>query len=356
MITIGIDTHKRVHQAVAVDDRGAEVARWRGGNHPDAWNELMAWMVRLGADRQVGIEGAWNYGRGLAQHLVIGGETVYEVNPRWTSAMRRAARRRGKSDRLDALAVALCVRQEGPGLPRVGLEDETVILQLLTGERENALAEATRLRNQIHAHLMQLDPQYQDAMRSIKTRRALDALKAYTTDDDRPVQRARAEIVRALAQRLELALSQAEEIGKTIRELAAARYEALTRICGVNLLTAGILAGILGPGRRFRSDAELAAYAGAAPLEASSAAHVRHRLNRTGDRRLNAVLYRIALTQAHYSPEGKAYLARRMSEGKTRREAVRALKRYIVRAIYRIWTEIIPLSANPTPCATCGCT
>ena len=89
----------------------------------------------------------------------------------------------------------------------------------------------------------------------------------------------------------------------------------------VNLLTAGVLAGILRPGHRFKSDAALAAYAGVAPLEASSAERVRHRLNRGWNRRLNAVLYRIALTQAHFSPEARAYLDRRVSEGKTRREA-----------------------------------
>ena len=90
-----------------------------------------------------------------------------------------------------------------------------------------------------------------------------------------------------------------------------------------------------------RATAALAAYAGASPLEASSAGHVRHRLNRSGNRRLNAVLYRIALTQAHYSPEARSYLARRASEGKTKREAMRALKRYLARAVFRLWSECL---------------
>jgi transposase len=105
------------------------------------------------------------------------------------------------------------------------------------------------------------------------------------------------------------------------------------------LLTAGALAGIPRPGRRFDNDAQLAARAGVAPLEASSAGAVRRRLNRGGNRRLNAILHRIAVTQARYSPEAKAYLARRLSEGKTGREAMRALKRYIARAVWRLWRE-----------------
>jgi transposase len=126
-----------------------------------------------------------------------------------------------------------------------------------------------------------------------------------------------------------------------IRQRAQARFALLTGLCGVSLLTAGALAGILGPGRRFRTDAQLAAYAGVAPLEASSAGRVRHRLNRGGNRRLNAILHRIAIAQARSSPAARTYLARREAEGKTRREALRALKRFLVQAIWRVWQDCV---------------
>ncbi len=116
----------------------------------------------------------------------------------------------------------------------------------------------------------------------------------------------------------------------------------------MQLLTAGALAGILGPGQRFTSEAQLAAYAGVAPLEASSAGTVRHGLNRGGNRRLNAILYRIALAQARSSPEAQAYLARRKAEGKTWREAMRALKRYLIRAIWRLWQQCLAQQACQT--------
>ena len=112
MITLGVDAHKGVHVAGALNRAGQEVARWRGRNSPNGWQALGAWAAALAGDRQWGIEGAWKYGRGLAQHLVAAGEAVHEVNPRWTAAGRRRARRPGKSDASAAHAVALLVWRE----------------------------------------------------------------------------------------------------------------------------------------------------------------------------------------------------------------------------------------------------
>ena len=211
------------------------------------------------------------------------------------------------------------------------------MLDLLVTEREDIVGEATRLRNQLHQLLLQLDPAYRRRIPSLTATNGVKAAAAYATDDPRSLPQERAGAVRRLAQRLHLAQEQAQALARRIAQLAAARFARLTAICGVSLLTARALAGVLGPGRRFTSDAQLAAYAGVAPLEASSAGRARHRLNRGGNRRLNAILYRIAITQARCSPAARAYLARRLSEGKTKREALRALKRFIVRAIWRRW-------------------
>jgi transposase len=271
---------------------------------------------------------------------VAAGETVYEVNPRWTALGRKAARKQGKTDRLDARAVALFVRQEAPQVPQVFPEDATAILDLLAGEREGAIAEAGRLRNQIHALLLQLDPEYREYFPNLDTTAALDALETYQSGQD-PLQQQRAASVRRLAQRLRLAVAQAEDLAGEIKVRAEAGFSPLVEIYGINLLTAGTLAGILGPGHRFANDAELAAHAGVSPLEASSAGIVRHRLNRGGNRRLNAVIYRIALTQVRGWAPAKAYMERRVSEGKTRREAFRALKRYVVRAVWQQWQKCL---------------
>jgi transposase len=348
MVTIGVDAHKSLHQALALDDAGTILGQWRGANTADNWREMLAWAQSLPSPRQWGIEGAWNYGRGLAQALVSSGETVYEVNPRWTADQRRRARKGGKSDRLDAHAVAKLVRDEGSSLPQVTLEDEATLLDLLVTEREAALAEATRLRNQLHQQLLQLDPAYTGQLPSLTTEAGLQAAASYELVHPTPVQHQRMAAIRRLVHRLRLTVEQAATLASEIGKHVEARYLPLTELTGVKLLTAGALAGILGPGRRFKSEAQLAAYAGVAPLEASSAGSVRHRLNRGGNRRLNAILYRIALTQARSWPPAQAYLARRQAEGKSWREAIRALKRYLIRAIWRLWQRCLA-QAEPAP-------
>lgn len=127
MITIGVDAHKTVHAAVALDEAGRESATWRGPNSPEGG----------GAERRWGSEGAGNDGRGRAQHLTAAGETVYDINPRWTAPGRRQARRPGKSERLDARAVALVVWREAASLPALPREaqDETAVLALLVRAR-----------------------------------------------------------------------------------------------------------------------------------------------------------------------------------------------------------------------------
>jgi transposase len=348
MITIGVDAHKAVHVAAALDAAGREVASWTGANSEEGWAALLAWSQSTGgtAARQWGVEGAGNYGRGLAQHLVGAGERVYDINPQWTAAERRTARRPGKNDRLDAQAVARVVQREAASLPLLQSEDETAILDLLVQERDGALAEATRLRNQLHALLLQLDPRYKQHLPALTSAAGLAALASYAPPVPSPLQRERAATVHRLTQRLQLALRQAQELEGQIRARAKAGFSPLISLKGVNGLTAGALAGILGCGARFPSEAQLAAYAGVVPLEASSAGHVRHRLNRGGNRQLNAILYRIALTQARCYPPAQAYLARRRQEGKTNREAIRALKRFIVRAIWQLWQRCLAQRAT----------
>jgi transposase len=177
-ITIGVDAHKGLPVAVALDAAGRELARWQGPNSHRGWADLAEWATQRGMPRQWGIEGAWNYGRGLAQYLVALGETVYAVNPRWTAQSRRAARKPGKSDRLDARAVALLVWREAATLPQVSADDATAVLDLLVTEREGALAEATRLRNQIHQLLLHLDPEYREHVPNLQTQAGLNAVEA----------------------------------------------------------------------------------------------------------------------------------------------------------------------------------
>lgn len=336
MLTIGVDAHKRVHAAVAIDGNGRELTRWRGGTAPADGDRLQAWAAALAGDRRWGIEGSGQYGHALAQQLVAAGEPVVEVNPRLTATMRRGSRGRGKSDRLDALAVARVVAQEGDALPTVLPDDASAVLAELTADRESARTEATRLRNQLHQVLHQLDPT--GTWPDLTDADAVEALTSYRPPIGDALATTRANRVRHLAARLALALRQAAETAQLIIQLSRPHLAPLRDLCGVGDLSAGMLAGYLG-GRDFTTDAQLASYAGVAPLEASSGEHVRHRLNRGGHRQLNALFHRIVLVQSRCRPETHAYLERRQGDDTTKAEAIRALKRFVARAVFRAWQQ-----------------
>lgn len=160
LVFIGVDAHKRQHAAVAVDALGRELQRWAGANSIQGWLKLQTWAEQFGAECRWGIEGAGSNGRGLAQHLVTAGELVADINPRWTAAERQHSRQRQKTDRLDARAVARILLREGAHLPWLRPEDSTAQFAVLTTARDTAQRAATQIRNQLHAHLLRLDPEY----------------------------------------------------------------------------------------------------------------------------------------------------------------------------------------------------
>lgn len=349
VITIGVDAHKRVHAADAVNDAGKELAAWRGSNSTNGWEVLLGWARGLGDDIVFGVEGAGNYGRGLSQFLVASGYTVYDVNPRLTAFGRRRSRRPDKTDRLDARAVALAVLRESDKLPVVTLEDETSLLNMLSGERDDLLGDETRIRNQIHQLLFQIDPEYQDKLPSLTSNAGVTRILRYTYRGVDALDHERAAAVRRYARRLKVAADQVAELTRRVEEIAEARFRPLMEVSGIAALNAGVLAGLLGPKSRFTKEEQLAVYSGTAPLETSSAGTVRHRLNRGGNRKLNAVLHRIVLSQIRHSGPAKAYIDRRVSEGKTKREAIRAAKRYVARTIWKTWQRCGPSRPTPGP-------
>lgn len=205
-------------------------------------------------------------------------------------------------------------------------------------------------RNRIHALIYQVDPEYHLRLPALRSAAGVKAVLEYTTSSDSPIDRQRVAAIRRLAQQLHLVLQQADELAREIRKLSSPRYAPLTRLCGINLLTAGApwqecldraVASPPKPSSRRMPVWRL--------FRPSSANHLRHRLNRGGNRRLNAATYRIVLTQAHHSPAARKYLARRVAEGKTKREAFRALKRHIVRAIWHLWQECLDSARADDP-------
>ena len=340
MHAIGVDCHKARHTAVLVDAAGQEQARWDGENTPAGWQALADWGQHQSTTLVWGIEGTGQYGRGLAHLLVAAGQTVHEVNPRLTAAQRRGSRRRGKSDAADALAIARVVQQE-PHLPMVQAEDATAVLAVQVIARDRMVHDLTALRNRLHQHLTQLRPVLPTPRPTLTSQAGIAALVDLQIPAGDAMVQAYTQLVRLLAAQMLLVMAQIAELTATIAALCEAWTAPLQAVTGVGVLSAGMLAAHLG-GKTFQTDAALAMYAGVAPLDASSGRQVRQRLNRSGNRLLNAVFHRIALSQAAHSPRARAYLAKHRANGKTAKEALRCLKRMLARVILTAWRQCQP--------------
>lgn len=338
MIWIGVDAHKQVHEAIAVSSEGV-VGQRRIANTPQAWAALLEW-ARQWPERIWAVEGAWYLGRGLAQYLARSGERVHEVNGRWTARRRRGMRTPGKSDRLDARSVATLLREEAATLPRVyAEEDELAQVQLWSRAQAELTKDITRTVNRLHELLLQCDPEYKTRLPDLTTKAAIAALAAYQAPGPRGLDREREALIRATAAQLELLDAQDRELRRKLERVSKARFSPLRQIEGVAAIIACAIAAEIGRPRPGFAEEQLAALGGLSPLEASSAGTVRHRLNRLGNRRLNMLFHQIVLTQARIYPPARTYLLRRQAEGRTAREARRALKRLIVRRVYRAWRD-----------------
>ncbi len=344
MIWIGVDAHKRVHQAVALR-RDGEISERTIGNTPEGWASLLAWGQQW-PERLWAVEGSGSLGRGVAQFLAEHGQRVHEVSPKWTAQRRRTLRKPGKSDRLDALAVAHLLREEATTLPLVLPDEEAVAtVQLWSRLREDVVGDMTRVRNRLHALLLLCDPTYKTHIPDLTTRTGIRACRTYTAPGQGALARHREQAVRQVAAQLMLLADQEQQLHRQLEDAVAQHFAPLQAIPGLGPLTAAALVAELGAPRPGLGESQLAALAGVAPLEASSAGGVRHRLNRQGNRRLNRLFHQITLTQQRIYPPAQRYLARRKQEGRTPREARRALKRLLVRSVWRQWQACW----SPTP-------
>lgn len=336
MIWIGVDAHKKLHLAVAVSAEGV-VAQRSIANTAPAWAALLEW-ARQWPERVWAIEGAWYLGRGLAQYLAERGERVHEVNGKWTAARRRGMRRRGKSDRLDAHSVATLLREEADSLPRVYAQDDAqAAVQLWSRTQAEVTKDMTRVMNRLHELLLLCDPEYKSTLPALTTQAGIEALRTYTAPGGGAIAREREAVIRTTAAQLALLDEQDRALRRKLDRASQASFRPLRRVEGIGEINACAIVAEAGMPRPGFGEEQLAALAGVSPLEASSAGAVRHRLNRGGNRRLNMVFHQIVLTQARIYAPAQAYLARRIAEGKTAREARRALKRLIVRRVFQAW-------------------
>ena len=327
MIVVGVDVHKHSLTAVAVDEVGRGVAEQTVGDG----QALLGWAALLSEERLWALEDCRRLTRQLERTLIAAGERLVRVPPKLMAPQRRSSRVRGKSDPIDALAVARAALRE-PHLdhPRPG-EERLRELKLLVDHRDDLVDERRRAQQRLRWHLHELDPQLVVPAGALDRPVWLDRLARRLGRQEQTL------LVRIARELLGRCRSLTRTILALDRELQA-RIErtapALLALPGCGDFSAAQPLGEIGPIERLQTDAQLARHAGVAPLQASSGKHQRHRLDRGGNRQLNCALHRIAITQARMHPPARAYLERKQAEGKSRREALRCLKRQLARTLY----------------------
>jgi transposase len=339
---LGVDTHCDRHVlAVVTAPAGAVVAGSAAPTNGRGYRELLRVAERHAPGRRAwAIEGTGSYGAGLARYLAGRGETVLEL-----SRTPRAERRlRGKDDELDALRTArAALASQTLALPRAGEQREALRLLLLA--RRSAVDVRREALTQLRAVIVTAPDQLRDEFRELPEGKLLDRcsrLRRTTAAADKLATRL---VLRSLARRVQAATSEAAELEQEIAALVYVIAPALLDEPGVGPIVAAQLLVSWSHRGRLRSEACFARLAGVAPVPASSGQTVRHRLSRGGDRQLNRALHTIALHRRQHDPATKDYIARRVAEGKSAREATRLLKRYLARRLYRLLQTQEPLLA-----------
>ena len=363
MIVIGADTHKSTHALGAVDGgTGAVVGELEIRAQEAGHLAALRWACVLDEERVWAIEDCRHVSRRLEQALLAAGERVIRVPPKLMGQSRRGEREPGKSDQIDARAVARAVLKEGvERFPAAFLDEQAMEIRLLADHRTDLVAERTRQINRLRWHLVDLCPELEATIAP----RQLDnaPILARITRRLRREQRgARVRVALELVASIRLLSRQETALERELRALVLAYRPALLAAPGCGTLTAATLIGRTAGAERFATDGHFARQAGVAPVPVSSGRTDRYRLHRGGDRQLNRALHVIAITRARIDPTTRAYLERKRAEGKTNREALRCLKRHLARQFHRLLfapvnpqpqNDSLPTSApNPMLCLT----
>src|SRR3954452_23698714 len=341
MIVLGADTHKRSHTVAAAAAATGELLGEQTvqvGRH--GFGVLLRWARSLDGDRVWALEDCRHVSGSLERFLIQRGERVLRIATHLTAKARKSARQRGKSDPIDALNVARAALQEGlDAFPAAQLDGPELDLRLLVDHRERLVRHRVELNSTLLWQLHDLWPELQlpgGALFSKKwsTRIARRLARAQQT--------MRVRIARDELRRLRELTVAINGLEREIAELVATIAPQLLDEPGFGPLIAAKLVGEIAGAKRFATPAKLARAAGVAPIPASSGNTKRQRLDQGGNRQINAALQRVIVTRARCHPPTRDYIERRRREGKTTREAIRCLKRYLAR---RVWRLLQP----PTP-------
>lgn len=339
MIVIGADTHKSSHTLVAVDEAtgrriGVRTVASTGAGVVDA----LCWARRIAPGERVwALEDCRHVSGRLERLLVSVGEAVVRVAPRLMAGARQGARERGKSDPIDATAVARAAIREGvEQLPAARLADRELDVRLLLDHRDDLVTARSqsqqRLRWHLHDLYDDLDVPAGGLDRAVWLDRVAGRLR-------RSPQTTRVQIARDLVSGIRSHTRRIGELEREISMLVSELCPQLVAMPGCGPLTAAKLIGEIAGATRFATDAKLARAAGVAPLPVSSGRRDRHRLDRGGNRQLNLALHRLAVNRGRLDPQTAAYLARKQAEGMSRMEALRCLKRHLARRVWHLLTD-----------------
>jgi transposase len=330
MVVVGIDAHKHTHTAVAVDDAGRELGIKTVRATLEGHLALLGWVAGFGTERRWAVEDCRHLSRNFERDLLAVGEAIVRVPPKLMAHARDAARTYGKSDPIDALAVARASLRH-PELPMARLDGPARDLRLLVDHREDLVNQRTGMINRLRWHLHDLDPTFEVAARSLDRYVTLDRVDVFLANRDGTVARIAGELVtrcRELTVRV-------NELQREIASLVEALAPTLLALPGCGPLSAAKIVAETADITRFRSRDAYARHNGTAPLPVWSGNKYRHRLSRVGNRQLNAAIHRIAITQMRINEDARNLMERRMNDGKTKTEALRVLKRRLSDVVYR---------------------
>ena len=341
----GVDTHKDVHVAAVIDERGKILDVRHFPTTAPGYGQLLTWLRSYGQLLRVGIEGTGSYGAGLYQHLAAAGVEVVEVNRQ----NRQNRRRRGKSDPVDAEAAArAALNGEATGAPKSqnGVVESIRALRVaFTSARDTR----TRVALQIRDLLVNAPPALRAEIEPLSSEQRAKRCARFRPGDPADPREATKFALRSLSRRYESLTEEMNELSSVLDRLTLEANPALRAARGVGPDVAAILLVAAGDNpERLRSESAFAAMCGVSPVQASSGKTVRHRLNRSGNRQANNALWRIAVVRIAHDEETRVYAARRTAEGKTRREIIRCLKRHIAREVFAHLThpQVVPVGTT----------
>lgn len=337
-VVLGVDTHKDVHVAVVLSSTGVLLETRSFPTTAAGYQQMIAWACSFAPLKVAGVEGTGSYGAGLTRALRAANVHVIEVN----RPDRAARRRRGKTDAVDAESAARAVLSgEAAALAKTAdgpVED----IRVLKVAKDSAVKARVQAINQLKAILVSSDPALREQLSALNTRLLVQRCADLEGAGSATV----IYVLQLLARRIQALASEITELQQRIKTAVTATAPQLMEVTGIGPDAAATLLVTAGDNpHRLSTEAAFAALCGVSPVEASSGKTHRLRLNRGGDRQANAALFRAVLIRLRWHHPTRNYLQRRTTEGRTKREVIRCLKRYLARTIYKI----IIASRCPSP-------